>query len=43
MSKSNRQVRFPLRRRDVLKGGASLAAAGLPRRLVGQPPPPTRS
>ena len=34
MSKSDKQ--FPLRRRDLLKGGASLAAAaGLPGGLVG--------
>ena len=30
MSKSHNLVCFPLHRRDVLKGGASLAAAGLP-------------
>ena len=36
MSTSQRQPRFPLHRRDVLKGGASLAAAaGLPGGLTG--------
>ena len=36
MSTSQRQPRFPLHRRDVLKGGASLAAAaGLPGGLIG--------
>ena len=36
MSTSQRQLRFPLHRRDVLKGGASLAAAaGLPGGLIG--------
>src|SRR5215831_8188916 len=36
MSTSQRQPRFPLHRRDVLRGGASLAAAaGLPGGLVG--------
>jgi peptide/nickel transport system substrate-binding protein len=36
MSTSQRQPRFPLHRRDVLKGGAGLAAAaGLPGGLIG--------
>ena len=35
MSKSHNLVCFPLHRRDVLKGGASLAAAGLPGVVVG--------
>ena len=36
MSRSHSQLRFPLRRRDVLKGGAGLAAAvGLPGGLIG--------
>src|ERR1700733_10154058 len=35
MSTSQRPSRFPLHRRDVLKGGASLAAAGLPGGFIG--------